>query len=87
MFSLKLFKKKMKRGEGAVLPVAPWGQYISPFHCSMVCSLSSSCLSEIWGGGCETKGSRLITDMSSISFMYLGKEKRQLNPPPHRVCL
>lgn len=46
----------------------------------MVCSLSSSCLSEIWGGGWETKSTKYVSNVehsccidkgSSIETVYL----------------
>lgn len=36
-----------------------------PFHSSIVCSLSSSCLSYIWGGGCR-KETQLFSQLSVI---------------------
>lgn len=60
------------------------GQHILPFHCSIVCSLSSSCLSDICGGGCTSKENH-----KSVKSELL---HRWGNPPlqerlPHRVGL
>lgn len=70
----------------AVLTSVPRGQCILPFHCSMVCSLSSSCLSEIWGGGCETKWNMWITQRSYTAAV-MKNNTFFVDQFPHRVCL
>lgn len=69
------------------MPTAfPRGQCILPFHCSMECSLSSSCLSEIWGGGCETKGNTYISMVTHSQPLYWWSEP-PLAQAAHRVGL
>lgn len=72
---------------GALLVCFPRGQCSPPFHCSIVCSLSSSCLSEIWGGGCETKGRTHVRGKSRIAAAPMKCATNEAERFPHRVCL
>lgn len=63
------------------------GQCIPPFHCSIVCSLSSSCLSEIWGGGCETKGNTHVRGRSHTAAALIKFTTNWGEQLAHRVGL
>lgn len=72
---------------GALLVCFSRGQCIPPFHCSIVCSLSSNCLSEIWGGGCETKGNTHVRGRSHTATALIKFTTNWGKQLAHRVGL
>lgn len=75
-----------EKSSAALLTSLPRGHCILPFHCSMVCSLSSSCLSEIWGGGYDTNRKIYIKAKSHTSKSR-PTELPHMEQSPHRIGL
>lgn len=77
---------KHKGGYSVLLIWFPRGQCILPFHCSIVCSLSSSCLSEIWGGGWggeeEYKSARSQRAAALIKVCHCSETVSSPHQPP-----